>query len=205
MPLPTPANLDPTTPTLDPALLDHLLDTILESIPHRPDETEQTRATRSHAARLALLALKPADPFAAMLAAQAIAAHYAVMDNLRRAAQPDVSDHTATRLRGNAGTLTRTMHATLRALHKHQAAAEPATPRTTPQPRPRQPRPPAPLLTPAAPLRPSTLPNALPGDPEHAPPSRPYRRFEDMTLAERRAHYGYKGDPSAASNGAAPA
>ena len=33
-------------------------------------------------------------------------------------------------------------------------------------------------------------------DPPHAPPSRPYRRFEDMTLAERRAHYGYKGDPS---------
>ncbi len=175
---------------LDPAFLDHLLDTILESITTRPDDTDQTHATRRHAARLALLALKPADPFAAMLAAQAIAAHYAVMDNLRRAAQPDVADHTVTRMRGNAATLTRTMHATLRALHKHQAP--PAEPRTTSQPRPRQPRP----AQPSRPLFPTT-PIA---DPEHAPPSRPYRRFEDMTLAERRAHYGYKGDPSAATN-----
>ena len=181
----------PATTDLDPAFLDHLLDTILESIPTRPDDTEQTRATRRHAARLALLALKPADPFAAMLAAQAIAAHYAVMDNLRRAAQPDVSDHTATRLRGNAATLARTMHATLRALHKHQAPpAEPATPRTTPNRAPPKPKQPSRPLFPTTPI----------ADPEHAPPSRPYRRFEDMTLAERRAHYGYKGDPSAATN-----
>ncbi len=187
----------PTATDLDPAFLDHLLDTILESIPARLDDTDQTRAARRHAARLALLALKPADPFAAMLAAQAIAAHYAVMDNLRRAAQPDVSDHAVTRLRGNAGTLTRTMHATLRALHKHQAPPAEATPRATTHPRPRQPKPEQPprLLVPATPI----------ADPEHAPPSRPYRRFEDMTLAERRAHYGYKGDPSAASNGTAPA
>ncbi|HEY6433906.1 MAG TPA: hypothetical protein VIZ17_18145 [Acetobacteraceae bacterium] len=185
-------SLPATTTDLDPTFLDHLLDTILGSIPTRPDDTEQTRATRRHAARLALLALKPADPFAAMLAAQAIAAHYAVMDNLRRAAQPEVPDATATRLRGNAATLTRTMHATLRALHKHQAPpAEPATPRTT-QPRGRQ-------LKPEQPLRP--LFPAIPlADPEHAPPSRPYRRVEDMTLAERRAHYGYKGDPSVTAN-----
>ena len=130
-----------------------------------------------------------------MLAAQTIAAHYAIMDNLRRAAQPEVSDHTATRLRGNAGTLNRAMHATLKALHQHQnPPTEPPLRHQTPHP--------APAIR-ARHRAPHHNPTPT-KDPEHTPPSRPYRRFEDMTLAERRAHYGYKGDPSVA-NSAAPA
>ncbi|HZZ57692.1 MAG TPA: hypothetical protein VFE31_07660 [Opitutaceae bacterium] len=200
MSLPAPADLDATTPdatALDPALLDHLVDTILESVPHQLNDTPETRAARRNATRLVLIALKPADPFAAMLAAQAITAHYAVMDNLRRAAQPDVSDHAVTRLRGNAGALARGMHATLGALHKHHAQPVPAkpAPRPTPQPRPRKPEHAPRLLVPATPIP----------DPEHAPPSRPYRRWEDMTLAERRAHYGYPGDPTVTANAAPPA
>ncbi len=139
MPLPTPTNPNSTPTTLDPALIDNLLDTILESIPHTLNDKPETRAAHRNTARLALLALKPTDPFAALLAAQTIAAHYAVMDNLRRAAQPDVSDHTATRLRGNAGTLNRAMHATLKALHQHQNPPAATTTPATKGPAPLQP------------------------------------------------------------------
>ncbi len=122
-----------------------------------------------------------------MLAAQAVAAHYAVMDNLRRAAQPDLAPAMAARLRANAASVARMMQATVRSLQKQQAPAD--APRPATQPRAR--RAPAPRL-----LVPATSQFTPIQDPPHAPPSRPYRRFEDMTLAERRAHYGYKGDPS---------
>ena len=174
-----------TPDTLPADLLDHLLDTIVAAIPAGPDDTDQTRAARRHIARLALLALQPRDAFQAMLAAQAVAAHYAVMDNLRRAAQPDLAPAMAARLRANAASVARMMQATVRSLQKQQAPA--GAPRPDAQPRARRAPTPAPrLLVPATPI----------ADPPHAPPSRPYRRFEDMTLAERRAHYGYKGDPS---------
>ena len=173
-----------STPADLPAdLLDHLLDTIIAAIPAAPDDTDQLRATRRHVARLALLALQPTDAFQAMLAAQAVAAHYAVMDNLRRAAQPDLAPAMAARLRANAASVARMMQATVRSLQKQQAPADAPRARRAPTPTPR-------LLVPATPQFTPIQ------DPPHAPPSRPYRRFEDMTLAERRAHYGYKGDPS---------
>ncbi len=186
---------DPCTDALPADLLDHLLDTILAAIPAAPDDTDQRRAARREIARLALLALQPKDAFQAMLAAQAVAAHHAVMDNLRRAAQPDLAPAMAARLRANAASVARMMQATVRALQKQQAPSDalPAAARSrASRPNPSAPR----LLVPATP-QPATPDLAPIADPPHAPPSRPYRRFEDMTLAERRAHYGYKGDPSA--------
>ena len=120
---------------LDPALLEHLLDTIVEAIPAGDNDTDQTRATRRTAARLALLALKPTDAFQAMLAAQAVTFHYAIMDAFRRAAQPDLPPAMAARQRSNAATLSRTMQATLRTLRQHQ------TPPAEAQPKPRPVRP----------------------------------------------------------------
>ncbi len=179
---------DPThSDPLPSDLLEHLLDTIVAAIPTAPEDTDQLCATRRQAARLALLALQPQNAFQAMLAAQAIAAHHAVMDNLKRAAQPDLAPAMAARLRANAASVARMMQATVRCLQKQQTPADAPRPRRTTAP----PR----LLVPATPQ-----PIA---DPPHAPPSRPYRRFEDMTLAERRAHYGYKGDPSFRTNGVA--
>ena len=113
---------------IDPAFLEHLLDTITATMPPADNDTDQARAARRNIARMALLAMKPADPFAAMLAAQAIAAHYAIMDAFRRAAQPDIAPAMAARLRANAASLSRTMQATLRTLQKHRdtvAANEP--------------------------------------------------------------------------------
>ena len=185
----SPPTTETTTPDPIPAdLLEHLLDTIVAAIPTAPDDTDQLRATRRSASRLALLALQPQNAFQAMLAAQAVAAHHAVMDNLKRAAQPDLAPAMAARLRANAASVARMMQATIRTLQKQQAPA--VAPRPVAQPRPRAAAASPRLLVPAA-------PQFMPvQEPEHAPPSRPYRRWEDMTMAERRAHYGYKGDPS---------
>ncbi len=170
-------------------LLEHLLDTIIAAIPATPEDTDQLRAARRDIARLALLALQPQDAFQAMLAAQAVAAHHAVMDNLKRAAQPDLAPAMAARLRANAASVARMMQATIRSLQKQQTPADAPRPATQPPAR----RAPAPALRLPLPAEPLSL-----ADTPHAPLSRPYRRFEDMTLAERRAH-GYKGDPSAAT------
>ncbi len=180
-------SIAPITDALPADLLDHLLDTIVAAIPAAPNDTGQLRAARRETVRLALLALQPKDAFQAMLAAQAVAAHYAVMDNLRRAAQPDLAPAMAARLRANAASVARMMQATIRSLQKQQTQADAPRSAAPPRARAASPR----LMVPAEP-RPTPI-----ADPEHAPPSRPYRRFEDMTLAERRAHYGYKGDPSA--------
>jgi hypothetical protein len=190
--------MSPTTTqdALPPDLLDHLLNTIIAAIPAAPDDTDHTRAAHRETARLALLALQPQNAFQAMLAAQAIAAHHAVMDNLRRAAQPDLAPSMAARLRANAASVARVMQATIRSLQKQQPPAD--APRPAAQPRTRR----APAATPTRLLAPTTPQPAEITDPEHAPPSRPYRRWEDMTLAERRAHYGYQGDPSFQANGA---
>ena len=110
-----------TTDPLPPDLLEHLLDTVVAAIPAAPDDTEQRRAAHRETARLALLALQPQNAFQAMLAAQAVAAHYAVMDNLKRAAQPDLAPAMAARLRANAASVARMMQATVRALQKQQA------------------------------------------------------------------------------------
>jgi hypothetical protein len=168
---------------LDPALIEHLLDSIVEAIPAGANDTEQTRAIRRNAARLALLALKPTDAFQAMLAAQAVAAHYAVMDAYRLAAQPDLAPAMTARMRSNAATLSRTMQATLRTLHKHQAPPAEAkaqpSPRSPAQSRPAKPAP-RPLLPP------------LPAPTEPLPR---IRLWDEMTMQERRETYGYKGDP----------
>ncbi len=115
---------------LDPAILEPLLDMIMDSSPALPNDTEKDRATRRNVARLAVLALRPTDPFQAMLAAQTVAGHYAIMDAFRRAAPLDVPDNVAARLRSNAVSLTRTMHATMRRLREQQGliAPKPAKP-----------------------------------------------------------------------------
>ncbi len=133
---------------LDPAILEPLLDMIMDASPALPNETEQDRATRRNVARLAVLALRPTDPFQAMLAAQTVAAHYAIMDAFRRAAPLDVPDNVAARLRSNAVSLTRTMHATMRRLREQQGLIAPkpaATPTHPAQPAPTPPSRPTPM------------------------------------------------------------
>jgi len=175
---------------LDPALLEHLLDSILEAIPAGANDTDQTREIRRKSARLALLALRPTDAFQAMLAAQAVTAHYAIMDAFRRAAQPDLAPAMAARQRTNAATLARMMHATLRTLRQHQTPAAEAQP-SSPCP-PAQPR----ASKAAAPAT-RPLPPPLP---ERTEPLPRIRLWDEMTMEERRDRFGYKGDPAMAKS-----
>ena len=185
MATPTPPLSAAACADLDPGFLEHLLDTITEAIPASENETPQAGATRRYAARLALLALRPADAFQAMLAAQAIAAHYAVMDAFRRAAQADLPPAMATRLRANAATLARMMQATVRTLRQHQAPPpDQAVPRTAPK-------------SPAVPSRPVAKPEparAVDQVPAESAPEPQAPRIggsrQDMTMEEWRETYG---------------
>jgi hypothetical protein len=127
----------------------------------------------------------------AMLAARMIAAHHATMDGYRRAMQPGVSDAEAVRLRNNAIAAARSFDAALRTLEKRQGPAE----------KPSQPDRQAARVQHAPPAPPEpgeTLPDAetpivrrrqyVPRNKNGEPIA--LWRFEDMTMAQRRATYG---------------
>ncbi len=199
----------PTPPVLgselDPGFLDHVLDTLIETIPAGDDDTGQTRAARRQVAGMAVQALCPADAFQAMLAAQAIAAHHAIIDAFSRAMQPDLAPAMAARLRANAATLARMMQATLRTLRQQQAEASDDT--AAPQPAPTASRTGCATKPASSGARRQPPPAAAPAPPTRGTQPEPtpwvYHRWEDMTMAERRAHFGYKSE-APSGNDAAP-
>jgi hypothetical protein len=146
---------------------------------------------RCDAARAALEALQPCDIVEAMLAARVIAAHHATMDGYRRAMQPGVSDAEAVRLRNNAIAAARSFDAALRTLEKRQGPAEkPSQPdRQAARVQHAPPAPPASGETPPDAETPMVrrrqyVPRNKNGEPIAL------WRFEDMTMAQRRATYG---------------
>jgi hypothetical protein len=168
-----------------PAFLDHLIATLAGTWPDGSAEE------RRDAALAALQALQPRDMIEAMLAARMIAAHHATMDGYRRAMQPGVSDAEAVRLRNNAIAAARSFDAALGALEKRQGPAE----------KPSQPDRQAARVQHAPPAPPEpgeTLPDAetpivrrrqyVPRNKNGEPIA--LWRFEDMTMAQRRATYG---------------
>jgi hypothetical protein len=100
---------------LDSGFLDQLTESLLDASSGPPP------AERGSFARAALQALRPRNVIEAMLAARAIAAHYAAMDGFRRAVQPDISNADVVRLRSNAIAAARSFDATLRVLEKRQS------------------------------------------------------------------------------------
>jgi hypothetical protein len=169
----------------DPAFLDHLIATLAGTWPDGSAEE------RRDAALAALQALQPRDMIEAMLAARMIAAHHATMDGYRRAMQPGVSDAEAVRLRNNAIAAARSFDAALRTLEKRQGPSE----------KPSQPDRQAARVQHAPPAPPEpgeTLPDAetpivrrrqyVPRNKNGEPIA--LWRFEDMTMAQRRATYG---------------
>ncbi len=188
----------PSSPAaaLDPGFLECLIDTIVETIP--AGDTDISGAVRRHVARLALVALCPTDLFQAMLAAQVIAAHVAIMDAFRRALQPELAPAMAARLRANATSVARMMQTTLRTLRQAQAEGteELSDEATVPQPSPPASRPGRATKPPrrAPPVPASAAPKITAMQPDATPWV--YHRWEDMTMAERRAHFGYKSEGS---------
>jgi hypothetical protein len=169
----------------DPAFLDHLIATLAGTWPDGSAEE------RRGAALAALQALQPRDMIEAMLAARMIAAHHATMDGYRRAMQPGVSDAEAVRLRNNAIAAARSFDAALRTLEKRQGPSEkPSQPdRQAARVQHAPPAPPASGETPPdaeTPIvrRRQYVPRNKNGEPIAL------WRFEDMTMAQRRATYG---------------
>jgi hypothetical protein len=190
--------------TLDPALADYLLGMLAGSLP--PAENEQVSLARREAVRLAFRALRPRNPMEAMLAAEAIAAHHVIMDCFRIALSPETEPAAAARARSNAATLSRIRLATLRALEKQKA---PASATTRPAAPARQkahvakqleaPQAAEPAQQEPPPTERELPPMELPTEP---PPYLPRDRFghpierwrwEDMTMAQRRAAYAEPG------------
>lgn len=168
-----------TTPP-DPAYLENLTETLAGACPGGSADD------RRNTARAAIEALNPRDIIEGMLAARMIAAHHATMDGYQRAMQPGVSDAEAIRLRSNAIAAARSFDAALRTLEKRRAGEIAEKP-------PRQSAksaPPAPLDTPEPEVH-----APLPSKPRYVPRNKngePIElwRWEDMTMAQRRAAYG---------------
>lgn len=161
---------------IDPTLLDNMIETLAGAWPGGSADDSR------HAARAALEALQPHDLIDVMLAARMIAAHHATMDGCQRAMQPGVSDAEAVRLRNNAIAAARSFDAALHTLEKRrQAPAEaPAKPRRQAAPPP----PDGPDAIAPMPHRSQFQPRDKSGNPI------PRWRWQDMTMAQRRATYG---------------
>jgi hypothetical protein len=171
-----PEETNPMTLPIDPAFHDTMIETLAGAWPGGSAED------RRHAARAALEALKPCDIVEAMLAARMIAAHHATMDGYQRAMQPGVSDTDAGCLRNNAIAAARSFDAALRTLEKRRQAPADAPTKSRRQAAP--PPPDVPDAVAPIPHRPQFQPRDKSGNPI------PRWRWQDMTMAQRRATYG---------------
>jgi hypothetical protein len=110
-----------STPHIEQSLPLDLLRRLLSALPKPTDETPERRHARIGDTRAALAAFKPRDAIEAMLAAEAIATHGAVMECYRLALAGDLSGDAARRQRATAATLVRCLRDTLRLLAQRQA------------------------------------------------------------------------------------
>ena len=90
-----------------------------------------TPEDRQKAAYAALAAHEPQDSVEQILAAQAVAAHFAAMACFRQAMQPDADPKTADRASGRQATMARTMRDAMTSSAQHQRQVN-----TAPQPKP---------------------------------------------------------------------
>lgn len=85
--------------------------------------TDAERRDRWAAAQEALMSFVPGEPVEAMYATQAVAAHTAAMECLRKAMMHYQSEATRIRLRSNATALMRSFNTIVRALERHRGWA----------------------------------------------------------------------------------
>ena len=154
---------------IDPAFLACMLRDIIDVLPYDPDASESQRAAQREGAFAFLAALDPRDPLEAMAATQIVAAEYAAMDALRRAARSDLTLGQRLRYQASAMSLTRASTAMRREIIRRPAAPA-APPATVPLPS----RAPAGPRAPALPARPASPPDAAPEQrPARVSPPRP--------------------------------
>ncbi len=179
---------DDSNDTLDPAFTDYLLSVLASTLPAAEDEAADVM--RREAIRAAFRSMRPRTAMEAMLAVEAITAHHVIMDCFRVALLPGTDPAAAARARSNAATLSRVRLATLRLLEKQQVPA-PATvqPARTARKKVDAAKP---VEVPDAAAPPQERPTMeperyLPRD-RFGKPIEPWR-WEDMTMAQRRATY----------------
>ena len=128
---------------LDPVILADMLRATIAALPVDPNASPEATDAHRQAALVAVTSLRPRDAMEAMLAVRIVSAHHAAMECFRRAAQPDIDDNAALRLRGKAVSLANMATRTLLELQKCQAAAPaypvPEQPAATIEKRPAEP------------------------------------------------------------------
>ena len=161
--------VDPNTP-----FTQNLLRTLTATIPAQPDETRAEYAERFAAATTAWVAFHPRDPVEQMLAAQIVAAHYAALDCLTKAAETE-DPARADRLRRSHATMTRTMRDTMRLLEsRQQRPADTAPPPAiAPIPPPRR-----------RPAEPKTTQQSMHREKAPAAPEKDLAKASDQELAD---------------------
>jgi outer membrane biosynthesis protein TonB len=210
----TKMNAPPTqTPALplDPDTLATLLRTTADALPHHLGTSAEETATLRNAVSIAIARLRPRDPVEALLAARIVAMHYHIMEDLHRAAQPDLAPGLQLRFQARAHALGKLVDAMLFDLRDRQTApvlwpgallpASVPEPRAQPAPVPAPRAEPVPVAAPRAQPVPVAAPRAQPA-PEAArastpppPPPQPppaegrheRRRRERAERAERHA------------------
>ena len=141
------------------ATLNTLLRSTLDALPHHPQATADEIAQQREAAMLVVAALGPRDPVEAVIAGRYVAAHHAMMEAFRCAAQPDLPPALVLRFQGKAIGLARMTTVALRELERRQEGPPmrvvplPPVPESRPQPAPAAQTAPAPQ--PAAGARPA--------------------------------------------------
>lgn len=118
--------LGPTGP-IGPAFSHNLMCMLVAAV--SPDsgleEPSEAELTVWDSALTAMEAFQPRTAIEAMLAAQAIAAHHAIMECHARCMHAETTEATAVRLRSNAAGLTRAMDTTMRMLERVKARPVP--------------------------------------------------------------------------------
>jgi len=134
-----------------------LLRTLSATLPPNVADSPEIAAEKWEAARELFFFLQPRNPVEAVLAARAVAAHFATLDLYARAALPGTSDEKVLRLRGKAITESRSFDTALRDLdNRHEVAAKIAAAREA--------APPSPHRAPIPPMRPEPpIPPEKPG------------------------------------------
>jgi len=107
---------------LDPATRSTLLQTIVDCLPHIPNASEAERTAKREAAFALVEQLAPTGPVEAMIAAEAVAAHYASVNAYRTAARSDLPYDLQLRYQTKAASLARLASSKRRELVRLQAA-----------------------------------------------------------------------------------
>jgi hypothetical protein len=167
-----------------------LMHTIQQVLPARMDDTDLLQAAFE-----AFAAFGARTPVEQMLAAQAVAAHFAAMDCYRQAIAPDADPRTADRARGKAAAMARTMRDTMKLLDRRQKPPESETVSPPPPPLPfiqREVSPDAPPATDpdGTPRMPDFREKPLNGDPMRDFLSRRFDPSEDVEGAWEEAKKG---------------